>query len=171
MCRQRKRMGYGAQMRASYQLTQNILKHPLYHHSQHVAFYWPVNGEIDVRPLLKKAWSQGKTCYLPVIEGERLVFARYMPASPMALNKFGIPEPASGDRVLPQRMDLVLVPLVAFDQHSHRIGMGGGFYDKTFARDKCRRHIPLMGVAHRYQLVHGIVPEHWDVKLDQVITN
>jgi 5-formyltetrahydrofolate cyclo-ligase len=176
MRRRRQAMGIGAQKRAAHQLARRVLQTDIYQKSQHIAFYWALNGEIELRFLIKKAWTQGKHCYLPVIDGQRLRFVRYMPASSMGLNRFGIPEPHCGRPIAPDNLDLVLVPLLAFDRHHHRIGMGGGFYDRTFAsrvkRESQAQFVPyLMGVAHRCQQVQQITPAPWDVILDQVLTD
>ncbi len=130
-----------------------------------------LGGEIDLTPTIKKAWSQGKTCYLPVVQDQRLIFVNYTPTSVMQKNAFGILEPVSGGLISPAALDLVIVPLVAFDKHGHRIGMGGGYYDRTFAGADSLRHSFLMGVAHRCQQIHDIRPEPWDVALDLVLTD
>jgi 5-formyltetrahydrofolate cyclo-ligase len=164
-------MGYGAQKRAAYRLSSRLLKTPIYQQSQHIACYWPVSGEIELHFLIKNAWAQGKTCYLPVLNHQQLNFVHYTPTSVMRPNRFGIPEPVTGRVMQPQNVDLVLMPLVAFDKRNHRIGMGGGYYDKTFASASSYRDVYLMGVAHRCQQVGLIRPEPWDVILDQVLTD
>ncbi|MFT5116715.1 MAG: 5-formyltetrahydrofolate cyclo-ligase [Kiritimatiellia bacterium] len=171
MSRRRQLMGYGAQKRAAYRLSSRLVKTSIYQKSQHIACYWPVNGEIELHSLIKSAWAQGKTCYLPVLNQQQLSFVHYTPTSLMKLNRFGIPEPVTGRVIQPQNLDLVLMPLVVFDKHHHRVGMGGGYYDKTFACASPYRGVYLMGVAHRCQQVRMIRPEPWDVVLDQVLTD
>jgi len=171
--RQRRRsLGVGAQIRAAYQLAINVFNTEVYHNSRHIAFYLSTAGEIDLGFVLSKAWAQGKTCYLPVIDGERLLFVNYSPSTQLVNNRFGILEPASGGLIAPHDLELVLTPLVAFDKHCHRIGMGGGFYDKTFAHDpsiRCQAY--MMGVAHYFQQVNDIDPQPWDVDLNDVVTS
>ena len=187
MRRRRQSLGCGAQVRAAHQLSRYIQRSASYQASQHIAVYWAVNGEINLRPLIKKAWSQGKSCYLPILQEQRLSFVRYSPGTQMYRNRFGIPEPRSSDVIAAENLDMVLVPLVAFDQKYHRIGMGGGYYDRTFApsstttplnysshalRQKIlnsRRRAFLMGVGHRCQKVKNIVPADWDVPMDDVL--
>lgn len=175
MMRQRRlQIPPGAQLRAAHSLAKNIRHTTSYQRSQHIAFYWAVAGEISLKPLLEQAWKDNKTCYLPVIEGEKLVFVNATPTSPMEPNQYGIPEPVEGGVIDAQALDLVLTPLVAFDSRGHRIGMGGGFYDKTFANcnDPKRDHsVIMMGVAHACQEVPSITPESWDVVLDSVVTD
>ncbi|ODS24056.1 5-formyltetrahydrofolate cyclo-ligase [Candidatus Endobugula sertula] len=171
MRRRRCAVGQGAQKRASYELAMNILQTEIYRESRHIAFYLANEGEIGLGFLLKKAWSQGKTCYLPVIEKERLAFVNYTPTTPLESNKYGILEPVSGSIIAACSLDLVLTPLVAFDKYNHRIGMGGGYYDKTFERGGSKRRALMMGVAYYFQQVRKITPEPWDVPLDCVVTN
>jgi 5-formyltetrahydrofolate cyclo-ligase len=172
LMRQRRRaMGLGAQKHAAFALARHVLKTKAYQNSKHIAFYLACDGEIDVGALLKKAWSQGKACYLPVIDGNRLLFVNYTPVSILEPNGYGIMEPVSGGLIEPRRLDLVLTPLVAFDNHNHRIGMGGGFYDRTFESSTIRHSVFMMGVAHQCQRVRDIKPQPWDVMLDQVVTD
>ena len=146
--------------------------------SQRIAAYLPVNGEMDPRPLMDHLWSLGKTLYLPVLASfpERsLWFASYRPGDPLVNNRFGIPEPT---RIHPRRasavfLDLVLLPLVAFDTTGNRLGMGGGYYDHCFAFIKRRRHWRkprLMGMAYEFQRLPVIDSGPWDVPLDAVAT-
>ena len=172
MRRRRQGLGCGAQIRAAHRLTRHISQSLIYQNSQHIAVYWAVNGEIDLRFLIKKAWSQGKFCYLPIVDEQQLRFVRYSPAALMRRNRFGIPEPRRGRTLSSNHLDLVLMPLLAFDKNLHRIGMGGGFYDRTFATTaRARRGVHLMGVGHRCQQVAQIVPAEWDVPMDEMITD
>jgi 5-formyltetrahydrofolate cyclo-ligase len=119
----------------------------------------------------------GKVCYLPVITPRQsLWFAPYAEGDPLALNRFGIPEPARPGLSLvgARALDLILTPLVAFDDQGHRLGMGGGFYDRTlsFLRQRHAWHKPrLLGVAHELQRISALTAEPWDVPLDGVATD
>ncbi len=169
----RRAMGYGAQRRAAHCLARLVSQTSIYQKSQHIAFYWAVSGEIDVSVILKRAWAEGKKCYLPMIDGEKLQFIRYQPTSVMHFNRFGIPEPINGRLLSAWHLDLVITPLVAFDRQGNRIGMGGGYYDRTFARDqrycKNNRSPFLLGVGHRCQQVQKITRQSWDVPLDAMV--
>lgn len=92
----------------------------------------------------------------------------------MRRNRFGIPEPL-GKAVAPQRLDAVCVPLVGFDGRGRRLGMGGGFYDRTFAVNARKkrgnaRGPRLIGLAHACQQVGRLPHEDWDVRLTGVVT-
>ena len=158
------------------QLAQQASKHPLILRSQRIAAYLATDGEIDPRPLLQSCWSAGKQVYLPVLvpfSPHKLWFARFNPDDILAFNRFGIPEPVQRHLIKPSALVLVLTPLVAFDVAGHRVGMGGGFYDRTFAFLQRRQHWHkpnLIGLAYEFQKQATIKPNSWDVPLDAVAT-
>jgi len=149
-----------------------------YRSANHVACYWPVNGEMDCHPIMQHAWRANKTCYLPVLDtasGNSLWFAPYREGSTMVENRFGIPEPehAIEHRTDATQLDLILLPVVAFDRDGNRLGMGAGFYDRTLAF----RKLPdapatpiLIGLAHDFQRVETLQGNDWDVPLDGILT-
>ncbi len=147
--------------------------------SRRIAFYVAGDGEIDTGELMERAWSLGKTCYLPVLShliGDRLWFAPVTPDTPMVSNRFGIPEPAVPSRQLrdARHLDLVLLPLVGFDVHGNRLGMGGGFYDRSLAFLRNRRiwrKPRLFGLAHESQRVDALPVQPWDIPLQAVVTD
>lgn len=147
-----------------------------YRKAQHLAAYVAVAGEMDPGPLLREALARGKQIYLPRIPLHHpgvLQFFSWTPGAAMPLNRLGIPEPAATDssRIEPEMLDLVLVPLLAFDGQGHRLGMGGGYYDRSFAflKNGSRRPI-LLGLAYEFQRLEHIPQEPWDVPLDGVVT-
>ncbi|WP_245731865.1 5-formyltetrahydrofolate cyclo-ligase [Thiocapsa roseopersicina] len=150
--------------------------------ARRIAAYWPADGELDPRPLLEDAFTDGKAVYFPVL-GKRiggrsrvkLRFVRWIAGETMRPNHFGIPEPTRrGRHIRPARhLDLILVPLVGFDSACNRIGMGGGYYDRTLAFLKARRYWRrprLIGLAHECQRIERIEPRPWDIPLDAVVT-
>jgi 5-formyltetrahydrofolate cyclo-ligase len=153
-------------------------REPLVRNSHRIAIYLPVNGEMDPRPLMDYLWSMGKTLYLPILVNfseRRLWFSAYTPGDPLVYNRYGIPEPGRVHvrRIRTVALDLVLLPLVAFDAMGHRLGMGGGYYDHCFAFINRRSHWRkprLMGLAYEFQRLPLIEPEPWDVPLDAIAT-
>ena len=149
----------------------------LFQRSRHIAFFLANDGELDPRFLLHRAWRMGKICYLPVITpAKSLWFARYEEDDPLTPNRFGIPEPAAaGLKLIPARvLDLILTPVVAFDDSGHRIGMGSGFYDRTLSFLRHRRvwrKPRLLGIAHELQHFTNLQSAPWDVSLDGVATD
>ena len=156
-------------------LARHVANSRAFQRSVRLAAYLPNDGEMDLRPLLRRAWNRGKHCYLPVLNGRRLWFLPYQPDTPLAENRFGIPEPAASPRRRwpLQALDLVLAPLVAFDGLGNRLGMGGGYYDRTFAYLASRSHWrrPLIiGVAYEFQRVTELPSHPWDVPLHGIAT-
>lgn len=139
----------------------------------YVGGYWAVDGEIALH-----AWQlrlpRGCGYCLPVLgNDERLRFAPWRPGAALRENRFGIPEPDVDANALiePERMALVVVPLVGFDAHCHRLGMGGGWYDRSFAFRRGRDAPPwLVGAGFGLQRVPALAVESWDVRLDAVCT-
>jgi 5-formyltetrahydrofolate cyclo-ligase len=133
---------------------------------------------MDPSPLLRLAHSRNKRCFLPVLRphpGRTLWFLEYRPGDALEKNRFGIPEPRLRNRRirLPWALDLLLLPLVGFDADCNRVGMGGGFYDRTLAYLRHRRYWRrplLVGIAHECQREEAIETNPWDVPLDLVAT-
>ena len=167
------------QKQASLGLSRQLSTLSAFQRSRRVAAYIPNDGEIDPQPLLELAWRLGKQVYLPVLhpfEPGQLLFMEYQPGQPLAKNRFGIPEPVcdQDSRCPTWMLDLVLTPLVGFDEAGHRMGMGGGFYDRSFAFLKTGlrpRQPTLIGVAHECQKVDALPCEPWDIPMQHVITD
>jgi 5-formyltetrahydrofolate cyclo-ligase len=127
--------------------------------------------------LINELWNTGQAIYLPVIHpfnGANLLFQRYEKNSPMRANRYGILEPKLNcSQICPlPELDYVLMPLVAFDKFGNRLGMGGGFYDRTLARlyEQHWQQPQLIGLAHACQQVDELPIESWDVPLKTIIT-
>ncbi len=156
-------------------LMHSAIRLPMWRWARRVAIYRPADGEIDTTPLAREARRCNKQLYLPVVDGHKLRFRRWQPQQTMAPNRFGIPEPPRAAPECPTRwLDLVIMPLVAFDGAGNRLGMGGGFYDHTFAfrhRHPRWRHPRLVGAAFGLQQAEALPTRPWDVPLDAVITD
>ncbi|ENZ0347383.1 5-formyltetrahydrofolate cyclo-ligase [Morganella morganii subsp. sibonii] len=162
------------QTAAAQDLVQQITHHPGIDRADNIALFLSFDGEIDTRPLTEWLWSQGKHVYLPVLHPfsrHHLLFLAYRPDTPLIKNKFSISEPALDvTQVLPpQELDIMFIPLVAFDEKGGRLGMGGGFYDRTLADWQKKGFYPL-GLAHDCQQVSELPVAEWDVPLPEVIT-
>ncbi|MFV2058844.1 MAG: 5-formyltetrahydrofolate cyclo-ligase [Thiohalomonadales bacterium] len=158
----------------------NLFTHnKIYKTSHRIACYLAHDGELDLFPLIETAWRHNKQVYLPVLQApftQRILFARYEKDTALVSNKFGIAEPAiaARDRIKPQSLDIILAPLVAFDRSGHRIGMGGGYYDRSLGFLKLRQHWhrpALIGCGFHFQEVAQLEAEAWDVGLSAVCTN
>lgn len=168
-----------AQRRAARALLGIALASGILARRRRIAFYMPADGEIDVLPLLHRVHAMGRECYLPALDAlpsGRLRFLRWQPGDQLCTNRYGIPEPANriGDGLPAWMLDILLVPLVAFDGAGNRLGMGAGYYDRTLAflrRRRFWRRPVLCGVAHEFQRIEMLEAAPWDVPLDICITD
>ena len=139
-----------------------------------VALFLSFDGELDTRPLIDALWRDGKQVYLPVLHPfspGNLLFIRYRPRSALVVNRLKISEPRLDVReVLPlDELDVLITPLVAFDAQGQRLGMGGGFYDRTLQNWQ-RYGLRPVGYAHDCQQVEALPVEQWDIPLPAVVT-
>lgn len=135
-----------------------------------VALYLSNDGEISPHLLCEYFWQQQIETYLPVVQGKQLTFACYSSATIWQENQFGIKEPLTSEYLAGNELDIVLLPLVGFDSKGGRLGMGGGFYDRTFENKRADQKPLLIGLAHDCQEVKSLPVEGWDVPLQAIIT-
>ncbi|ACO80842.1 5-formyltetrahydrofolate cyclo-ligase-like protein [Azotobacter vinelandii CA] len=167
------------QRQAARRLYRQLAQHPLFRRSRHLALYLPNDGEIDPGLLLAAAQRRGKATYLPVLNAwpaTRMVFQRVHSGEPLLPNRFRIREPHP-NRARQRKvwtLDLLLMPLVGFDAEGGRLGMGGGFYDRSLAyrarHRYCRKPV-LLGLAHECQKVDRLALASWDVPLAATVTD
>jgi 5-formyltetrahydrofolate cyclo-ligase len=160
----------------------HALRHRLLAANKRIGFYIPANGEIDVLPLLYRAYAMGVRCYLPIVPGRghrKLWFSRLDDQPHLShhwrLNRFGIPEylAPKGQKLRIHGLQRVFIPMLGFDDRGYRLGMGGGYYDASLAFRALRRtwRLPtLVGVAFSVQRAESIPHDPWDVPLDGVLT-
>lgn len=178
---QRRALSPSQQSNASARLTQRLRQLPDIQRARHLALYLPNDGEIDPTPLLSWLTPRGARAYLPVLRPlaeNSLWFVHYHPGTPMVTNRFGIPEPCTRHAAHPAHrrpvwaLDVILLPLVGFDENGERLGMGGGFYDRTLARLHNGGPRPrLIGVAHDCQGVERLPTAPWDIPLDAIASD
>ncbi|MDQ7882798.1 5-formyltetrahydrofolate cyclo-ligase [Atlantibacter hermannii] len=170
----RKSLNHEQQTQAAQQAAARMMGFAPVVEAQTVAAFLSFDGELDTRPLIEGLWRAGKKVYLPVLHpfsAGNLLFLRYFPDSDLVLNHFKIHEPALDVRhVLPlNKLDVLITPLVAFDTTGQRLGMGGGFYDRTLQNWRAHGLFPV-GYAHDCQQVDALPVEEWDIPLPAVIT-
>ena len=141
-----------------------------------VAGYWAVGGEVPLLAAVARLNARGQQYCLPIVgDDRRLHFAPLVPGASLQPNRYGIPEPEyrAADLFTPRQIDLVLVPLTAFDRSGRRLGMGGGYYDCSFAflREMARPAQPLLvGIGYAFQEVAALPAHDWDITLDFIAT-
>ena len=140
-----------------------------------VGCYLPMYDEVDTREIIETAWRANKRVFVPVLRKQRqMVFCEIREDTELTQNDFGVWEPTRGFLMSPRNLDVVITPTVVFDKEAHRIGMGGGYFDRAFAFLRHRNHWirpKLIGVAFDCQKVEKITPKPWDIRLYRVVTN
>lgn len=166
----RQQLSSADQIASSAQVCANIQKLALFQQAKHIAIYHAIKGEIDLSALRQSADQLHQTYYLPAINADKtLAFLPVHSDTLFCNNHFGIPEPNVPRELArqPETLDIIFLPVVAFDKHGSRVGMGGGFYDRTLAN--CSQPL-LIGVAYEFQRQSLIKPNVWDVPLALIIT-
>jgi 5-formyltetrahydrofolate cyclo-ligase len=148
----------------------NNLDNTTLKYAKHITCYWPTKYEINTIALINNLLSQKKSCYLPVINQQKntLDFIKYTEHTQLIANKFGILEPKFQieHKINPSDIDLVFIPVVAFDFAGHRIGSGAGLFDRSINTVDC----PIIGLAYSVQHFANITPNPWDIKLNCIVT-
>ena len=159
------------QRQASIDLAQQVCQH-MPNNVKRVAIYLSNDGEINPQGIIEQLWQRKIEVYLPVLHPfctGQLLFLQYTPTSIMVDNQYGISEPKlEVGAICPvQQLDIIFTPLVAFDACGNRMGMGGGYYDRTLANNQ---QLLTIGLAHDLQQLPKIPSENWDIAMRKIIT-
>jgi 5-formyltetrahydrofolate cyclo-ligase len=162
---------------ASQQVATLLSASVLFQKSVHIACYMAAKAELNTLPIIQMIWQAGKKCYLPVISHstQSLHFFLYEQNDALMQNQYGILEPSPSQSIsIPNnQLDLVLVPMMGFDLQCHRLGTGGGYYDRSFAFRLLQpkpRMPRLIGLGYACQAIDTLPTESWDVPMDGVFT-
>jgi 5-formyltetrahydrofolate cyclo-ligase len=170
---QRRALPPAARTHADAAIRAHIRSLPEFRRAKRVALFMAFDGEPSLAPLVDVARRQRKHLYVPVLHGLTMTFAELDPSAALTPNFFGILEPKLRAKIDARDLDLVLTPLVGFDDHGVRIGVGRGYYDRCFRFLRHRRHWlrpKLLGVAYELQRVAPLAASSWDVPLWGVVT-
>ena len=175
---QRSMISPTAQQQISLKIAQTIIRLQEFRAAKRIACYLAQENEIDMLPVMQKAWESNKKIYLPVIQSLKkgtMDFYEYEENDPLIENRVHIQEPEKHTEKLtyPWTLDLVMMPIVGFDEACHRLGRGGGYYDQTFSflKNAEKKHRPfLIGVAYEFQKVENINANEWDINPDIIVT-
>ncbi len=171
---QRMELTAGERMRDAESVARTLLDQPDFSRPGYVAGYWAMAGELPLH-MLQMQLHPGQIWCLPCIQSDLgLRFAPWHPGDELVANRFGIPEPAlaSSSQLDAAAMTVILLPLLAFTRAGLRLGMGGGYYDRTlaFRREQLAPPI-LVGVGYPFQERETLPGEPWDVRLDAIVTS
>jgi 5-formyltetrahydrofolate cyclo-ligase len=165
-------------VQASYKFSERFQELDSYQAAKCIAGYVPFEGEADPLPLMDRAIQEGKQVFVPVIvaKASPLKFAPWTRSVSTKKNRMGIEEPdiPANSLVSANELEFVITPLVAFDERCNRIGVGGGYYDRSFeflrdVKSEDRKTV-LVGMAYEMQFIDEIENQEWDVRLDGVVT-
>ncbi len=136
-----------------------------------IAGYWPIACELDPRPSLEAVINAGGTAALPVVagQGQVLLFRQWNPGDPLDPGPFGTAHPTS--RATAVAPDVLLLPLIAYDQTGHRLGYGAGYYDRTVQALRAQRQIIAIGLAYDEQEIDAVPIGSHDQRLDAIMTD
>jgi 5-formyltetrahydrofolate cyclo-ligase len=175
---QRRSLTNHQQKQASRNLLKQLNHSRMLLRHKHIALYLGNDGELNPENLIPVLRARKKQLYLPVVhplKKRTLCFCLLRKNTPLKANRFGIKEPdfRCSKRLGRQFLSLVLLPLVAFDRHGNRMGMGGGFYDTSFAFKHSQPISKpcLVGLAHSFQEQQNLPTEAWDVPLNGIVTD
>lgn len=165
-------------MQAAQELASHLDSLPEFHNAAKIGIYWAVGGELPLLHVVNRLIDRGQDIFLPVIQSNgTLQFAAWRPGIEMQINRFGIPEPQTLNETSLQNatdLDLVLLPLLAFDRKGNRLGSGAGYYDKSFAFINSPSYSSpkplLLGVGYALQEVEFLSSAAWDVAVDAIVT-
>ena len=171
----RRSMSADARAAASEIVCQRICDSRQFYSSTTVGCYLPMHDEVDTREIISRAWRANKRIFVPILRGRaEMLFCEIEPDTELEQSRYGLWEPARGILIEPRHLDLVITPTVAFDKNRHRIGMGGGYFDRCFSHLRHRTHWirpKLVGVAFHCQEVEEITPNAWDIRLYRIVTD
>ena len=160
-------------IQAAEAVARHLQQHPSFDQSGYVAGYWAMAGEVPLH-VLQMRLKPGLVWCLPCIQPDTtLRFAPWRPGDELVSNRFGIPEPAMApeSQLTAEAMAVILLPLVGFSRSGQRLGMGGGYYDRSLAFRQRQPAPPvLIGVGYAFQELPALATEPWDVALDAVAT-
>jgi 5-formyltetrahydrofolate cyclo-ligase len=144
------------------------------HKPRSIAAYWPFDGEPDLLPTLHRFEEMNLRVALPLIGGSQarpcMTFRQWSPGTDMNCNHFGIPEPARTPLVPIENFDMILMPLLAWDEAGTRLGMGGGYYDRALQSFRNKSQPLRVGIAYEFQKITRLPKEPWDIPLHMVIS-
>lgn len=168
----RRQLPPATRIAAAEALSARLLALPFAPSAGHVAGYWAMDGEIALHVWQMRLPADVRYC-LPVLGEDNLLgFAPWRPGEALVANRFGIPEPAEAEALPAEAMAMIVLPLVGFDAQGQRLGMGGGWYDRSLAFRRDRPAPPpwLVGAGFSTQRIDALPIEPWDVPLDAVCT-
>ncbi len=167
----RRKLSAAERRRASFAACRRVARLPAVQRARSLGLYWPLASEIDPRPLIPLLGASSVAICYPRVAGDVLRFVPIQSARRWHRSGLGVYEPGGWSRPV-DALDVLIMPLAGFDAEAHRIGLGGGFYDRTLApvRHRAYRSPARIGLAFECQRLDAVEPQPWDVELGAVVT-
>lgn len=166
-----------SKINAEEKVCEYIKNWPIFQKAQNIGIYFSTNDELNTNKIIQEIFKLNKKCYLPVIsdtENNNFDFYLYSKDFNLMPNKYNILEPEKNlnNKIDINLLDIMFIPIVAFNTYKDRLGMGGGFYDRVLSKlDLKNKTTILVGIAFDFQLVENLPNDPWDIKLDLIITD
>lgn len=151
----------------SEKICERLTSLPEFKNAKNVLIYYPTKNEVRVDGIITEALKE-KRVFLPVIDKGEILASEFSKDDKLVSKTFGVMEPENPRILSPEKIDLVIVPGVAFDKTGKRIGYGKGFYDKFLK--KIRKGVPVIALAYEFQVINKIPGNHLDMAVDKIIT-
>ena len=159
---------------ASSVIAKKVVASAWFRRAEYIGCYLSTQDEVNTWEIISRSWQMKKRVFAPICKKHfRMQFHEVTPDTDLCLNRYGVFEPVGSETVTPRMLDIVIAPVVAFDREHNRIGMGGGYFDRTFSFLRHRNawlHPKLVGLAFACQQVEEITPNPWDIRLSGTIT-
>lgn len=164
--RLRKEMDPLVWQQATNDITERVINHPRFLEETDIYCYANYNGEVGTSSIMEEAWKLGKSVWFPRIEGSKMNFYLVESKDDLQPGAYGILEP-TGNHIADGEGGLLIMPGVAFDEECHRIGYGGGFYDKYLEKHP---NLHAIAIAFELQMYRELPFEEHDIKPEKVVT-
>ena len=151
----------------SHEITLKVIQNAYFQKAKHIALYKSMIDEVSTDEIISYCFEMGKNVYLPKIVGDSLIFYEIKKDEVFVTNSFLIEEPIGEESKKMQCVDCMIIPGVIFDKMGNRIGYGKGYYDR-YLKDI---DVYKIGICFQEQLVDSIVPNEWDIRMDEIITD
>ncbi|MDO5812847.1 MAG: 5-formyltetrahydrofolate cyclo-ligase [Bacillota bacterium] len=158
------RLAFDENQKQSHFIIEKLKRDSHFRQSKKIGIYLSYRNEVDTWKLIQE-FKEQKEFYVPIVRGQEMYFTKYQEL--MQKNKYGILEPVEKIEIDKNQLDLMLVPLVGYNQDNYRLGYGGGYYDRYLKN----YHGYTIGLAYTFQYLKDYQPESFDVPLNQIITD
>jgi 5-formyltetrahydrofolate cyclo-ligase len=168
----RSQLSSALRRRHDHAIGQHLFRLVKSHDARSVACYWPFDGEPDTTPVYRRLMNEGCNLALPVISGgddHTMQFHPWRLDTELVKNRYGIPEPVETEAIPLSGLDMLVMPLVGYDNSGNRLGMGAGYYDRCLESIRQLAAPLRVGIAYSIQKTGPLVTNKWDIPLHGIV--